>query len=352
MEKFAIICVDDEGVVLESLTEQLKRHLDVLEIEAAESGEEALEVLAELSQEDIEVALIISDQIMPRMKGDEFLIKVHHQYPDICKIMMTGQADVDAIGNVVNKANLYRYIQKPWDETDLILTVKEAIKSFQQERQLQEQNKRLRQLNTQLEQRVEERTAELQSQVVALQEAQHKILELNQQLEELSYLDGLTGIANRRFFDEMLTKEWERACREQFSLGLLLIDVDFFKKYNDHYGHPQGDECLKKVAQAIKSISRNCRGALAARYGGEEFVVLLSEADIHDVYGIAERLLEEIATLKIPHALSDVSEYVTLSIGVCVDMPNGSQGFDDFISKADQYLYQAKKQGRSQVCGH
>jgi adenylate cyclase len=164
MPKLAIICVDDELVILESLTEQLKRNLDnldIFEIEAAESGEEALEILAEMQEDDIEVALIISDQIMPKMKGDELLINIHQKHPQILKIMMTGQADVKAVGNAVNDANLYRYIAKPWDETDLLLTVKEAIRSYLQDKKLEEQNRELRALNESLEHKVQERTEEL-----------------------------------------------------------------------------------------------------------------------------------------------------------------------------------------------
>jgi diguanylate cyclase (GGDEF)-like protein len=264
--------------------------------------------------------------------------------------MMTGQADAQAIGNAVNEANLYRYIAKPWDEIDLILTVKEALRSFYQDRQLQQQNQELRELNALLEQKVVERTAELQAQVIALQEAQEEILGLNQKLEQLSYLDGLTGIANRRFFDITLTKEWDIACCKGASLGLLMIDVDFFKKYNDFYGHPQGDDCLKKVAQAINLVGR-CRRDLAARYGGEEFALFLADVEINDAYQIADQLLEAIAALKIPHALSEVGEYVTISIGLYVDVPRQYQTVDDFIKEADLCLYQAKKQGRSQICG-
>ncbi|HBB31593.1 MAG TPA: hybrid sensor histidine kinase/response regulator [Cyanobacteria bacterium UBA9273] len=170
MKNLAIVCVDDETVILESFTEQLKRNLgSAYEIEAAESGEEALEIFAELQEEGIEIALIVSDHIMPGMKGDELLSKIHARYPQTLKIMLTGQADAQAVGNAVNKAKLYRYIGKPWDETDLILTVKEALRSYQQEQQLAKQNEMLKklnseleQLNAELEQKVAERTVELQ----------------------------------------------------------------------------------------------------------------------------------------------------------------------------------------------
>ena len=169
MSTSVIICVDDEPFVLESLKEQLKRNLgDNYYIEVAESGEEALEIVEDLQEEGIEIPLIISDQIMPGMKGDELLIQLHSRHPKSLKIMLTGQSSTEAVVNAVNAANLYRYIAKPWDETDLSLTVTEALRSYAQDRQLAEQNEALQkinqeleQLNASLEQKVTERTAEL-----------------------------------------------------------------------------------------------------------------------------------------------------------------------------------------------
>lgn len=169
-KQLAILCVDDESVILESLKEQLKRNLPQhYELESAESGEEALEVIEELHEEGLEVALVISDQIMPGLQGDELLIRIHQSYPQMLKIMLTGQADAQSVGNVVNQASLYRYISKPWDETDLILTVQEALRRYTQEQQLVEQNQKLHELNQQLqqlnislEQKVVERTTQLE----------------------------------------------------------------------------------------------------------------------------------------------------------------------------------------------
>lgn len=149
--KPAIICVDDEEIILSSLGEQLKRSIgNNYEIELASNGWEALSLCAELEAEGINVALVISDQIMPGMSGDEFLIRLHAAYPKTLKILLTGQANVDSVGNVVNAASLYRYITKPWDETDLILTVKEALRCYEQEEQAIEQNKLLKQTNLKL----------------------------------------------------------------------------------------------------------------------------------------------------------------------------------------------------------
>jgi PAS domain S-box-containing protein len=165
----AILCVDDELIVLDSLKEQLKRRFgNDYYIEVAESGEEALLVIEELQRDGIEIPLIISDQIMPRIKGDELLIKIHSQHPKMLKILLTGQASTEAVVNAVNSASLYRYVTKPWDEADLCLTVTEALRSYMQEQQLAQQNEALQKINEQLEQlnasledKVNERTAEL-----------------------------------------------------------------------------------------------------------------------------------------------------------------------------------------------
>ena len=179
MSKGKVVCVDDERAVLISLRDQLTRLLgNDYDIELAESGEEALEILSELQQAKTEVPLIISDQIMPAMKGDELLIQIHNQSPKTLKILLTGQATLDAVVNAVNAANLYRFIAKPWNETDLGLTVREAIRSYSQDKQLVEQNLTLQRINqelqmltTSLEQIVAERTSELRSAIDQLEAA-------------------------------------------------------------------------------------------------------------------------------------------------------------------------------------
>ena len=164
MKESVIICVDDERVVLNGLQSQLTRDFgaDYI-IELAESGEEALELMRELADEGRDVPVVISDQLMPGMKGHELLSAIHLFSPNTFKILLTGQSDISAISEAVNNANLYRYITKPWDGTDLILTVKEAIRSFYQDKQLEVQNKLLERHNRELEQLVDERTQELRA---------------------------------------------------------------------------------------------------------------------------------------------------------------------------------------------
>ncbi|MEB3182269.1 MAG: response regulator [Nostocaceae cyanobacterium] len=169
MNKGTIVCVDDERLVLVSLRNQLTRLVgNEYSIQLAESPEEALAIFADLQREQIDIPLVICDQIMPKMRGDELLIKLHVHYPNTRKVLLTGQAGMDAVVNAVNRANLYRYIAKPWEEKDLNLTVKEAIHSYFQDKQLTEQNatlqrvnQELKDLNASLEQRVAERTSEV-----------------------------------------------------------------------------------------------------------------------------------------------------------------------------------------------
>jgi len=169
MRKLTILCVDDERNVLLTLRTQLSRYLPEHSIEIAESGVEALELIAELLAEGSDVPLVISDQIMPGMKGDQLLIELHQRYPQIVKVMLTGQARAEDVGNVVNQGNLYRFLSKPWNEVDLQLTVSEALRRYQQEQQLAQQqlalehsNQALETLNADLAQQVQDRTHSLQ----------------------------------------------------------------------------------------------------------------------------------------------------------------------------------------------
>jgi two-component system, sensor histidine kinase and response regulator len=187
MSKPMILCVDDEKMILTSLKEQLKRHFaDSYRIETVESGEEALEIIEELQAEAAEMPVVICDHIMPGMRGDELLRHIHNALPKTLKILLTGQADADAVGNAINHANLYRYIAKPWEQDDLTLTVTEAIRSYYQDKKLAEQNAILQQMNRELEQfnetlelQVKERTAELEAQQIELKNANEKLHELN-----------------------------------------------------------------------------------------------------------------------------------------------------------------------------
>lgn len=166
-------------------------------------------------------------------------------------------------------------------------------------------------------------------------------------LEALSRTDALTGIANRRCFDERLKAEWKRAIREKTPLSLMMIDIDHFKLFNDRYGHVMGDNCLKDVASSLqKSLHRP--DDLVARYGGEEFVIILPNTK--DVSTPAENCRLGIENLRVPHETSDIAQYVTISIGTVTLIPDNQSEFIEFTDKADRALYEAKESGRNKVC--
>ncbi|MDD1609852.1 MAG: sensor domain-containing diguanylate cyclase [Methylococcaceae bacterium] len=184
-----------------------------------------------------------------------------------------------------------------------------------------------------LETRVAERTAELHT--------------LNRKLEALSMTDGLTGIANRRHFDDVLAREWDRALRLNQPLALAILDVDWFKKYNDHYGHQEGDDCLRSVAAIL--ATNVCRtGDLVARYGGEEFVFIAPATDGDNALTMAKKVCETLQALTLPHEMSEFG-CVTFSIGVAAIIPSKENTLDSLVKAADDALYRAKAQGRNRA---
>jgi diguanylate cyclase (GGDEF)-like protein len=169
----------------------------------------------------------------------------------------------------------------------------------------------------------------------------------NQELKMLSARDALTGIANRRFFDEYLSREWRRAQRNKDVISMIMCDVDHFKLYNDTYGHREGDQCLRRVAGTIlKTLERSCD--LAARYGGEEFGAILPETSIAGAEVVAEKMRQAVHDMNIPHRASAHGR-VTLSIGVAASEPGRETAFESLIQAADIELYRAKSQGRDRV---
>jgi diguanylate cyclase (GGDEF)-like protein len=175
-----------------------------------------------------------------------------------------------------------------------------------------------------------------------------ELSEANQRLEELSRSDPLTGLANRREFDDVKEKEFRRAVRSEQPLAVLMCDIDFFKAYNDLYGHAQGDHCLREVAGILRqSFAR--AGEVVARLGGEEFAVLLPGLDLDEAARVAERATLALAERAIPHAASQVSDHVTLSIGLATLDTKAMDHFDQLLSQADQALYRAKHGGRNRV---
>ena len=175
-----------------------------------------------------------------------------------------------------------------------------------------------------------------------------RISMMEEEQRRLASVDGLTNIANRRVFDETLSREWDIAIRRGTPIAVFLFDVDYFKRYNDHYGHPAGDECLKAIADLLRSkITR--KTDLLARYGGEEFVVVFPDTSEDDVFRLAESIGRAIEELKIEHIKSDVSSFVTISGGIAVLQPDEQSTPGRLTKGADEALYESKKSGRNRV---
>ncbi|RJP77829.1 MAG: diguanylate cyclase [Desulfobacteraceae bacterium] len=170
----------------------------------------------------------------------------------------------------------------------------------------------------------------------------------NRKLEQLSISDELTGTANRRHFDKTFEREWSSAARNQYPLSLIFLDIDFFKSYNDNYGHQAGDQCLKKIGEAL---NRNIRRShdLLARYGGEEFIILLPHTEMEEALNLSEKIRQSIEHINIKHEFSQIANHITVSLGVASAVPTPQTDSSYLVEQADAALYQAKNNGRNQV---
>lgn len=335
-----IVCVDDEEGVLRVLRAQLgARFGHECQIATARSGDEAVALFDELSREGEQIALVIADQIMPGMKGVELLEIVDRRLPTTTKILLTGQAGLDAVIDAINRAHLNHYIGKPWDETALLLAVENLLRQYRlvNENQhliasLQAKNQALLEMNRELEAKIHERT--------------HELAEANTRLAQLAVTDGLTGLYNHRHFHERLTLEVERSQRSGLPLSLLMLDVDHFKQFNDTFGHPAGDEVLRQLARVLADTRR--ANDVVARYGGEEFAVIFPGENSTAALAAMEVAREEISSrvLKRRSTNEDLGA-ITISTGIAEfktgDTPAG------LLERADGALYASKRSGRNRT---
>ena len=293
-KKPTILVVDDMTTTLLLLHDLLK---DTYEVKIAKSGTKALEILE--SPNDID--LILLDIEMPDINGYDVCkrIKNNETIKNIPIIFITGRTSQEDEEYGLNLGAI-DYITKPFNKA----IVKLRIKNY---------------LNLKIK---------------------------NDMLEKLSMYDGLTNIRNRRFFDETFEKTFSEIKRDKKSLAVLMIDIDFFKPYNDNYGHGQGDETLRKVAKALeKTIKR--ASDFVARYGGEEFVILLKDINKDGVEAVANNLLNAVRELKITHEFSKIENYVTVSIGVSYYNSSSDITKLELLLKADETLYSVKNSGRN-----
>ena len=293
-KKPTIFVVDDMTTTLLLIHDLLK---DTYEVKIAKSGTKALEILE--SPNDID--LILLDIEMPDINGYDVCkrIKNNETIKNIPIIFITGRTSQEDEEYGLNLGAI-DYITKPFNKA----IVKLRIKNY-------------------LDLKIK-----------------------NDMLEKLSMYDGLTNIRNRRFFDETFEKTFSEIKRDKKSLAVLMIDIDFFKPYNDNYGHGQGDETLRKVAKALeKTIKR--ASDFVARYGGEEFVILLKDINKDGVEAVANNLLNAVRELKITHEFSKIENYVTISIGASFYNSSSDITKLELLLKADETLYNVKNSGRN-----
>lgn len=321
----SILVVDDTPENLELLARVLSRK--GFQVRLAGSGQKALKLIQEELPD-----IILMDVCMPEMDGYEVcqVLKCNLDTKDIPIIF------VSALDEVLDKVKAFRvggvdYITKPFHAAEVIVRVDTHLALRRLQKQMELQNDRLRQ-------EIQDRLAV----EVALQAA-------NQELQRLAHMDGLTQVANRRSFDSGLMQEWRRLAREQKSLTLILCDVDFFKKYNDTYGHQAGDDCLRNVASAVSTALKR-PGDLVARYGGEEFAVILPNTPLSGALHVAVEIKAAVQALEMMHCASPIGEYVTLSIGVSSVIPLVEFSPMSLLAAADRALYKAKLEGRNRIC--
>jgi diguanylate cyclase (GGDEF)-like protein len=325
MSKGTIICIDDEKSVLHSLRDQLSRIVESeYTIELAECGEEALSLFAELEADGIEVPLLICDQTMPGISGVDLLMQIQHQYPNTLKILLTGLANFNDVIKALNHANLYRYIHKPWDEADLSLTIREALRSYNQGKQLVEQNRMLQQMNLDLQREIADRRR------------------AETQLAHDSLHDALTELPNRVLLTERIQQAIQSSDQDStYQFAVLFIDLDRFKVVNDGLGHLIGDKLLKAIAQRLQHCLRP--NDLIARFGGDEFSVFLDNIQSQsETVQVAQRLL---SALQAPFNVGDHILFASASIGIAIGSAD-HQNAADLLRDADLAMYSAKGNGR------
>ncbi len=332
MKSLPILIVDDRPenlITLESLLDDLIG-MPELEVISVTSGNEALSKIL-----DYDFALVLLDVIMPGMDGYEIaeLMRGNKKTRHIPIIFVTAARRDDGQVFKGYESGAVDYLIKPIEPQILKGKVKFFLEIHQQRLQL------------------EQKTRELDAKLVELEELHQLLEESNARLQLLSSQDALTGLPNRRSFDEIFSREWKRGVRNQQPLSLIVADIDHFKMYNDTYGHIAGDYCLERVARTLReSLLREID--VVARYGGEEFTVILPETDSNGAQNVAERMLQAIAALAIQHPCPSACPHLSISLGVCTIIPQSALSPLRFIEAADSALYKAKSAGRNtyRVC--
>jgi len=321
---YPVLVVDDEEENI--LAFQLNFRHDFT-LDAASSGAEALEALLHK-----EYAVVVTDQRMPGMTGVELLERTVDRFPHLIRIIVTGYTDNQSLIDAINMGRIYKYITKPWSRDEMAVTIKRAIEAYALARENDRLLEELRKKNEELERIVEERT--------------RKLRDANARLHQLAITDGLTGLFNHRYFHEKWREEIKRSERFGEPTSLLIIDVDWFKNYNDRQGHPRGDVVLRDLAHLLE---RNFREVdVVARYGGEEFAVILPRTAKEDAHHLADRIRAQVEEAPFPHQEVQPGGTITCSFGLATYPDDGATA-STVLERADQALYAAKQDGRNLV---
>ncbi|MDH5301893.1 MAG: diguanylate cyclase [Gammaproteobacteria bacterium] len=314
-----VLLVDDQRMVAEAIRRMLADEQDIA-FHYCSDPSQAMEMA-----DQIKPTVILQDLVMPDIDGLT-LVRFYraNTITEMVPVIVLSSREDPRDKSLAFSAGASDYLVKLPDQIELIARIRAHTKSYLAQMERDEAYRQLRDLQRRLE-------------------------DSNAELQRLSSLDGLTGIANRRRFDEFLDTEWKRAMRTKTSLALILVDIDYFKPYNDNYGHQAGDECLRLVVECLNKFFRRSTD-LFARYGGEEFVIVLPENDLRSAFQLAKKLNQAVNELNMPHGYSKVSDHVTISLGVaCCEPAIDCDTTTSLIEKADQALYDAKESGRNQA---
>lgn len=311
-----ILIVADKRPTVAQLTESL-HGAGYTNILSSNGLIQAISTMATAAAADAPVDLVLMDLDINDTNGIASIltIKSHREFEDIPIIAITHRNE-EAVLDRAFAAGASDYIVKPVGKMELRARVRSAL--------------------------------QLRREMIKRMLRERELERLARKLEKMSNRDGLTGIANRRCFDDTLIREWVRNGRDDRSIGLLMIDIDHFKKYNDALGHVDGDTCLCNVAEAIKAAT-NRPGDLVARYGGEEFAIILPNTDYDGASAVARKIHTNLADHGIDHPCSQVSCLVTVSIGVAAGIPACNNTPEHLVQAADRALYMAKQSGRNRT---
>ena len=312
-----VMLVDDQAIVAEALRRMLESEEDIDYHYCGDPAKAVEEAIA------FAPTVILQDLVMPDIDGLMLLkfFRSNSNTKAIPIVVLSSKED-PKVKSEAFELDASDYLVKFPDKLEVIARIRAHSRSFLAQQQRDEAYRALRELQKELEAK-------------------------NVELERLSSLDGLTGIANRRIFDEFISNEWMRAARDGTPLSLVLIDIDHFKTYNDNYGHQGGDDCLRQVAHAL-AATVNRPSDLVARYGGEEFVVVMPGTAREGAIKIADALRTGIDSMNLPHAHSSTADHVTISLGVSTVVPTNDGKPEMLIEKADGALYKSKESGRNQ----